>query len=209
MRVTQDQNELESRIVEQNAELARANEVLKRAELKSRMLIDARARLLMAQSITATSVGALRPDLHLKNCTATAGKEFFIPTTWIACLTLSGSRWPPERLTSKKNATAKPMAHIAGFWRVALPCEIPKDASSGGTARTPISRIASRSRKTCAAFLDNFCTPRTKSDAASPAIYTILPVKTSSLWPPRWVNCMSPFLMASEAHANFFLSARN
>lgn len=41
MRVTQDQNELESRIVEQNAELARANEVLKRAELKSRMLIDA------------------------------------------------------------------------------------------------------------------------------------------------------------------------
>jgi PAS domain S-box-containing protein len=41
MRVTQDQNELESRIVEQNAELARANEILKRAELKSRMLIDA------------------------------------------------------------------------------------------------------------------------------------------------------------------------
>jgi hypothetical protein len=41
MRVTQDQNDLESRIVEQNAELARANEVLKRAELKSRMLIDA------------------------------------------------------------------------------------------------------------------------------------------------------------------------
>jgi hypothetical protein len=40
-------------------------------------------------------------------------------------------------------------------------------------------------------------------------IYTILSVKTSSLWPPRWVNCMSPFLLASEAHANFFLSARN
>jgi PAS domain S-box-containing protein len=41
MRVTRAQNELESRVLEQNAELARANAVLKRAELKSRMLIDA------------------------------------------------------------------------------------------------------------------------------------------------------------------------
>jgi PAS domain S-box-containing protein len=41
MRVTQDQNKLEVKVVEQNAELAQANEVLKRAELNSRMLIDA------------------------------------------------------------------------------------------------------------------------------------------------------------------------
>jgi PAS domain S-box-containing protein len=41
MRVTQDQHELEVRVVQQNAELAQANEVLKRAELESRMLIDA------------------------------------------------------------------------------------------------------------------------------------------------------------------------
>jgi PAS domain S-box-containing protein len=41
MRVTQDQNELEVKVIEQNAELAQANEVLKRAELESRMLIDA------------------------------------------------------------------------------------------------------------------------------------------------------------------------
>jgi PAS domain S-box-containing protein len=41
LRVTQDQNKLEVKVLEQNAELAHANEILKRAELKSRMLIDA------------------------------------------------------------------------------------------------------------------------------------------------------------------------
>ena len=92
-----------------------------------------------------------------------------------------------------------------GTYRWFLARGIPLRDSEG---RTPISKIESRLRKTSAAFLDNFCTPRTKSDAASPGIYTILPVKTSSLWPPRWVNCMIPFLVASENHANFFLSAR-
>jgi len=39
IRVTRDQNQLETKVVEQNADLAHANEVLKREELKSRMLI--------------------------------------------------------------------------------------------------------------------------------------------------------------------------
>jgi len=41
IRVTRDQNPLETKVVEQNADLANAHEVLKREELKSRMLIDA------------------------------------------------------------------------------------------------------------------------------------------------------------------------
>jgi len=78
MRVTQDQNELETRVLEQNAELARANEVLKRAELKSQMLIDA-----IPQQIWSTS-----PDGTLDYCNQRWRSE-----TGLALEELQGDGW--------------------------------------------------------------------------------------------------------------------
>ena len=78
MRVTQDQNKLEVKVVEQNAELAQANKVLKRAELNSRMLIDA-----IPQQIWSAA-----PDGTLDYCNQRWRSE-----TGLGLQELHGDRW--------------------------------------------------------------------------------------------------------------------
>jgi len=68
-----------------------------------------------------------------------AGTRLFTPTT----SNLPGTAWNHATKTVKPTASpaacGRPMAAIAGFSCGACPCAMPRDESSSGSARAPIS----------------------------------------------------------------------
>src|SRR3989442_4817768 len=113
-----------------------------------------------------------------------------------------------ERLTSKKNATGEWTGRTVGSWHVAFRCAMRKDASLGGTGRTPILKIESMPKRSCDVSPDNFCSRRTKSDGESRGSCMTRRAKTSSLWQQCLVNSVIQFLRSSENHVGFFPSVR-
>src|ERR1700676_448415 len=113
-----------------------------------------------------------------------------------------------ERLTSKKNATAASTGRTVGSWYSVYRCGMRKDASYGGTGRTPILKIESRPKVSCDASPADFSVCKTRSDAESPGTYTTPRGKASLYWQRCLVNSGVQFLRASGNHVGFFPSVR-